>query len=267
MQPRLHVIVLVTLMAIAAYAHASAKGTKSPATATGATSGQRTFAARCSGCHGLDGRGSERAPNLATDQAMRHLSDSDLKQIVSNGRPNSGMPAFHELGSEQIGHVVDYLRFLQGVGAVSPAGNAKKGADLFFGRAACSTCHSDSGQAGFAGSDLTLYGRGLTPTQIRKSITDPPPGAVRARMAVATREGRTFSGAVRNEDNFSIQLQSADGTFHFLLKADLDKLEYQPLPGMPTDYGQKLSAQELDDLVGYLQSIQTGPDPAAHPEE
>jgi hypothetical protein len=68
-----------------------------------------------------------------------------------------------------------------------------------------------------------------------------------------------LSGAVRNEDNFSIQLQSGDGTFHFLLKSDLDKLEYQRLPPMPTDYGQKLSPEELDDLVGYLQSIEVGP--------
>ena len=177
------------------------------------------------------------------------------------------MPAFRGLGSEQIRRVVDYLRLLQGVGSTSPTGDPKKGADLFFGKAACSTCHTAAGRAGFTGSDLSTYAQGLTPAEIRKSITDPSPLAGRATMAVATREGRTFSGAVRNEDNFSIQLQSSDGTFHFLLKSDLDKLEYQRLPAMPTNYGQKLSPQELDDLVGYLQSIKAAPVPDPRQEQ
>ena len=180
------------------------------------------------------------------------------------------MPAFGELGGKEIQHVVDYLRVLQGAGAVSPAGNPKKGEELFFGRAVCSACHTVAGRAVFVGSDLSTYARGLTSTEIRKAITDPAPSAGRAKTAVATtRDGQTLTGAVRNEDNFSIQLQSADGAFHFLLKSEVDKLEYQRLPAMPTDYGQKLSRQELDDLVGYLQSIKAEPvsDPGQEHQE
>ena len=83
------------------------------------------------------------------------------------------------------------------------------------------------------------------------------PGVVMAR---APRDGQRLRGAVRNEDNFSVQMQGVDGTFHFLLKPDLEKLEYQPLPPMPADYGQRLSRQELDDLAGYLQSIKAEPE-------
>lgn len=236
------------------------KSVKSKAKSVGALTGQKTFSARCAGCHGLDGRGSQRAPNIATDPTTRHLSGAELAQIVFNGRTDFGMPSFRELGNEEIQHVVDYLRVLQGVGAVSPTGNAKRGKEIFFGKAACSTCHTVAGQAVFVGSDLSTYARGLTAAEIRKAITDPAPSAGRAKTAVATtRDGQKLSGAVRNEDNFSIQLQGGDGTFHFLLKSDLDNLEYQRLPPMPTDYGQKLSKQELDDLVGYLQSTKAGP--------
>lgn len=170
------------------------------------------------------------------------------------------MPAFRELASEKVQNVVDYLRVLQGAGMVSPAGNPQKGKELFFGTGGCSACHTVAGQPVFVGSDLSTYARGLTAAEIRKAITDPAPSAGRARTAVATsRDGQQVSGAVRNEDNFSIQLQSADGAFHFLLKSDLDKLEYQRLPPMPTDYEQRLSQKELDDLVGYLQSIRARP--------
>jgi len=260
MRSRLQIIAVLALAAAAVNAQVASKRVKSEGKSVGVMSGQKTFSARCAGCHGLDGRGSQRAPNIATDPTTRHLSDPELAQTISNGRTDFGMPAFRELGSEEIQNVVDYLRVLQGAGAASPTGHPKKGKEIFFGAAACSTCHTVAGQAVVVGSDLSTYARGLTSAEIRKAITDPAPSAGRARTAVATtRDGQTLSGAVRNEDNFSIQLQSGDGTFHFLLKSDLDKLEYQRLPPMPTDYGQKLSQEELDDLVGYLQSIKVGP--------
>ena len=71
-------------------------------------------------------------------------------------------------------------------------------------------------------------------------------------MLVTIRDGRQFTGIARNEDNFSLQLQSLDGTFHLLAKSDLQHLEYQPKSLMPSDYGSVLSASELDDLVSYL---------------
>jgi putative heme-binding domain-containing protein len=253
---QLRAIALLALAAAAVNVQVLAKSPQSQAAPVHAMTGQQTFSARCAGCHGLDGRGSQRAPNIATDPTIRHSSDPELAQTIFNGRTDSGMPAFRELGREEIQSVVDYLRVLQGVGAVSPVGNPQKGKAIFFGTAACASCHTVAGQAVFIGSDLSTYARGLTSAEIRKAIADPAPATGRARTAVAmTRDGQKFSGTVRNEDNFSVQLQGGDGTFHFLLKSDLDRLEYQRLPPMPTDYGQKLSQQELDDLVGYLQSI------------
>jgi hypothetical protein len=84
-------------------------------------------------------------------------------------------------------------------------------------------------------------------------------------VTVTTRDGQQLSGEVRNEDNFSIQMQDADGAFYFPLKSDLETIEYKPLASMPTDYGTRLSRQELDDLVGYLKSIKT--EPNSDPEE
>jgi Zn-finger nucleic acid-binding protein len=71
-------------------------------------------------------------------------------------------------------------------------------------------------------------------------------------VLATTREGRQFTGIARNEDNFSLQLQSLDGAFHLFAKSDLEHLEYQPKSLMPSDYGSVLSRGELDDLVSYL---------------
>jgi len=66
---------------------------------------------------------------------------------------------------------------------------------------------------------------------------------------------RHSRGLVRNEDNFSVQLQSEDGSFHLLLKSELQKMEYQLQPLMPQTMPKGSARQELDDLVGYLQSV------------
>jgi cytochrome c oxidase cbb3-type subunit III len=231
--------------------------------------GKKTFTSRCAGCHGLDGRGGQRAPNIATNSSVRRLSDAELAKIILNGRTDFGMPAFRELRRNEIQKVVDYLRVLQGKGAAtSLAGNPQKGKVIFLGKAACSSCHTVAGQNGFVGSDLSTYARGLTADEVRQAITDPATSTGRVKTVTATTlDGQRLSGVIRNEDNFSIQMQDADGAFHFLLKSDLEKLEYKPLPPMPGDYGQRLSGQELDDLVGYLQSIKAEPESDSEEEQ
>jgi hypothetical protein len=63
-----------------------------------------------------------------------------------------------------------------------------------------------------------------------------------------------LTGIARNEDNFSLQLQTKDGAFHFLEKSSLRALEHRPEPVMPSDYATRLSAQEINDLISYLMS-------------
>ena len=69
------------------------------------------------------------------------------------------------------------------------------------------------------------------------------------------RNGQRVSGVVRNEDNFSVQILDSEGKFHFLLKSELQSLQYVAGSGMPTNHGQQLSTQELNDLVNYLHNV------------
>ena len=95
--------------------------------------GEQLFSSRCAGCHGLDGRGGEHAPNIATNENVQHLADTDLAHIVRNGIPAGGMPAFGlSFNDSQIKEVVSYLRVLQGRDqTVKVAGDAIKGRALF----------------------------------------------------------------------------------------------------------------------------------------
>ena len=228
---------------------------KSPADRSTAESGRKTFESVCAGCHGLDGRGGERGPNIATRAEVRSLTDEETSHILQFGRPAAGMPAFASLGASKIRGVIAYLRILQGENeGVSVPGDAHRGKSLFFGEAGCAKCHMINGAGGFLGADLSPYASKASIEDIRSAITDPNKDLdPQARtVLVTTREGRKFTGIARNEDNFSLQLQSLDGTFHLLLKSDLANLEYQPKSLMPSDYGSVLSPADLNDLVSYL---------------
>jgi putative heme-binding domain-containing protein len=165
------------------------------------------------------------------------------------------MPAFHSLSAPQVHDLVSYLRALQGKTETRTIpGNAARGKEIFFAKGECSNCHAVAGQGGFLGPDLSSYGAMSSASQIRDAITNSNrivPAGYKSAVAT-THDGARIEGVVRNEDNFSLQLQTQDGSFHFFQKSDLQKFEYLNQPIMPSNYGQRLTQDELNDLVSFL---------------
>jgi cytochrome c oxidase cbb3-type subunit III len=217
--------------------------------------GKQMFASSCSHCHGLDGRGGERAPNIAENPRVQRLSDVQISHIIENGIPGTAMPAFHSLATADVKSVVTYLRTLQGTRqTLKLPGDPVRGEAIFFGKAGCSGCHMIARKGGFIASDLSTYARTHTVEEIRSAITTPAPDSERqARLVTATtRSGEKVVGRIRDEDNFSLQLQTLEGAFHFLTKSDLESLEYNSQSLMPSDYSSTLHPDELNDVVSYL---------------
>jgi len=220
--------------------------------------GRQLFESACAGCHGLDGRGGERGPDIATRQQVVQLTDRGIMEILRGGRPAAGMPPFESLGHAKLEALLLYVRSLQGKGpAADLTGDPRNGRVLFFGKARCSECHMVHGAGGFLGRDLSSYGATLSPVEIRTNILRAGENAAKSnKTAVVTvRDSRKVTGVIRNEDNFSIQLQSFDGTFHFLNRSDVAQLEFLPGPIMPADYAATLKPSELDDIVNYLVTV------------
>jgi cytochrome c oxidase cbb3-type subunit 3 len=248
-----------------ARSHAQQHHTAKSTVSSGTLEGKKIFAARCAACHGLDGRGAERGPDIAKRAEIQHMSDEALLRIVREGVPGTGMPSFRSLGVSGIQSVVDHLRKLQGRGtAAALPGNPEHGKALFFGKATCSQCHMAHGEGGFIGSDLSSYASTQSADEIRTAITDPNKylDPRKRPVVVVTADGKTYTGIARNEDNFTLQLQTMDGAFHSFTKSGLQNLEHQSQSLMPADYGSRLSHQELDDLVSYLMNIGQSSDKA-----
>ena len=211
--------------------------------------GKSVLELRCATCHGLDGLGGEHAPDIVRKSTVRTISDDALLNLIHDGIPEAGMPAFPDMSKEDGQALVAYLRFLQGKsGTNSMTGDSVHGRDIFYGKAGCAACHS-RGQS--ISEDLAGFARDHEAGEIREAIVRPTNSRSQAATAVA-RDGRKFSGAIRNEDNTSLQLQDGDGRFYLLMKSSLVSVEKKLGQSMPADYGQPLNATEIDDLVGYI---------------
>ena len=166
------------------------------------------------------------------------------------------MPAFGStFDAAKIRAIVQYLRVLQG--AHRPAslpGDPATGNEIFFGKAGCSGCHMVHGEGGFIADDLTDYASAKSPQEIHAAIVSPTADIYRRdRLAtITTKSGEKIAGLVRNEDNFSMQIQSLDGSFHLLDKSQVQSVAYDPASLMPSDYSTKLTTQEIDAIVSFL---------------
>jgi len=79
-----------------------------PETAAG---GRKLFAQRCSTCHGDDGGGTDRAPDL-TGAPVQTQSDGALFWKITGGNARTGMPTFSFLPELQRWQLVMYVRQL-----------------------------------------------------------------------------------------------------------------------------------------------------------
>ncbi len=218
--------------------------------------GATVWAGNCAGCHGLDARGGERGPNIATNPEIAGMTDQEIARIVREGSPNMAMPALgRTLDAAKIAAVVRHLRTLQGNPAASPLpGDPKSGEALYFNKAECSSCHMIAGNGGFIGQDLTDFARTRSADEIREAIVHPADEPdPRAKTAIViTRDGKKYLGIIRNQDNFSVQLETTNGVFHLFDRGEIERVEFQKQSLMPMNYGTKLSAGEVNDIVSFL---------------
>jgi putative heme-binding domain-containing protein len=229
-----------------------------PAAAPTSDRGRTLYDSRCATCHGLDGHGGQ-APAIGPGSNAATSTDDRLRQVIRDGLPG-GMPAQGAtLSAADIGALVQHLRQLQRVGsgsagAAGVTGDPAQGRALFFGKAACSQCHLAEGRGGFLGSDLARTR--LNADAVRQAIVKPDatPTARNALTIVTRRDGTRVTGLIRNEDNFSIQLQDESGAFHSIDKTSIAGTSRQA-PLMPSDYAQRLSPAEIDHLVSYVMQL------------
>jgi putative heme-binding domain-containing protein len=218
-------------------------------------SGKQLYGVNCSNCHGPNGDFVS-GVDLGHGSFRRASTDNELVAIMVQGIMGTPMPPAN-LSDQQAHQIVAYLRSLA---ASTDTGTANK-ADLAHGKSlfeskGCLNCHRVQGHGSRVGPDLSNIGARRKAADIERSIVDPNAEVLPENRYVraVTRDGATITGRILNEDTFTLQLIDTKEKLISLQKADLRQFEF--LKDSPMlSYRDKLSGDELMDLVGYLVSL------------
>jgi putative heme-binding domain-containing protein len=225
--------------------------------ATDVENGGRLFQATCATCHGPDGDGVA-GVDLARGQFRRAASapDEELVRIIRTGIPNTGMPA-NNISEINAGNIVAYLRFTAASArSVSAPGDPGRGKAIYEAKGACASCHRIRGNGARLGPDLSDVGGQRRVAELEQSILDPGKRVLpnQRSFRVVTRDGVAVTGRLLNHDAFSVQLLDSKEQLRSFQKSNLREYAFVDNSPMPS-YRDKLSAEELADLVSYLVSL------------
>jgi len=136
-------------------------------------------------------------------------------------------------------------------------GNAEHGRGVFAGAGTCAKCHVVGGEGRNVGPNLSGIGAKLSRQAIYESILAPS-AAISHNYESYTAllaDGRAVTGLLVSQSPESVVIRGADGIDATLAAAEVDELIKQPVSLMPADLATALSADELVDLVAWLETL------------
>jgi putative heme-binding domain-containing protein len=217
--------------------------------------GQQVYRANCFACHGPDGD-QVNGINFKSGTFKRANTDDELMSIVANGIPGTGMPPT-ALATEARRAVVLYIRSMKpsSAGGAKVAGDAAHGKIIVEGKGACLGCHRVGDKGSHTGPELSDIGS-RPAAYLEKSLLDPNETVAPQNryVHIVTKQGAVINGRRLNEDTHSIQLIDDKERLVSLDKSQLREMTVLKTSPMPS-YQGKLSAQEIADVVAYLQTL------------
>jgi len=244
--------------------------------------GGRLFQSNCTGCHGSAGDQIQGVA-LMSGKFRRATTDEEVAAIIRKGVPGTAMQPFN-FTEQQAAIIVAYLKSFASKSTTNSAanapnlGNAARGKEVFEGKGNCLSCHRIGENGSRVGPDLSsiglprlsgarFVGFGAPPpspptaaaiaAQLERDLLDPDSDIAPANRTfrAVLKDGSVVTGRVLNLDQFTVQLFDSKERLLTLQRADLREFGNMKSP-MPS-YRDKLTAQELSDLVAYLASLKS----------
>jgi len=226
-------------------------------TAEQINNGGSLFQQNCAFCHGRDAGGGESGPDLTRSKLVSNdRTGNDITAVIKSGRLDKGMPKFN-LSEAEMTSLAAFVHSQQDK-AMSQTGN-RKGVDVsdlqtgnveagkkyFEGAGTCSKCHSPTGDlAGVASryEGLKLEQRMLYPRDVKSTVE------------VTARNGKTFSGVLAYQDEFTIALRDANGVYHSWNVRDVSYKVNEPVKAH-VELFDKYTDDDIHNLMAYIQTL------------
>ncbi len=238
--------------------------------------GESQFRSNCAFCHGLGARGGGRGPDLTRAQKRHGNSDEEIFRNVHDGIAGTAMPPATAGGigvgmtDEEIWQAIAYIRSVEKK-ASGINGNPARGKELFYGTAACGTCHIVNGKGGRLGPELTTAATSRSAEYLVESVRTPSKRLAQGLLEVmkdfpqqyetanvATTDGVKYQGVVLNEDAFTVQILDTREVLHAWEKSSLKSYEKTRESLMPAYDEKTLPEKDLQDLLAFLAASAEG---------
>jgi cytochrome c oxidase cbb3-type subunit 3 len=202
------------LLALSVGAHADIN----PMTEPNVQRGMAQFQQSCAICHGNGATGAT-GPNLLESTLVRHDENGNLiGEVIQEGRPDKGMPAFPTLTAAQTSDIAAFLHArVQVTGGANDSGpvegysfeqlltgNAEAGKQYFHGEGKCATCHSPTG-------DLAGVANKYAPAELESRFLYPPDDKIMATVSLPS--GQNIKGKLVHLDDFYVAILNPDGWY------------------------------------------------------
>ncbi len=138
-----------------------------------------------------------------------------------------------------------------------PAGDVARGQSIFHqDRTGCIRCHQMGYAGGRTGPDLTRIGQIRARRDLLEAIVFPNASFVRSYepWSAETLDGGRFQGIVVDQDDRSITLAESPIASVRLERSEIAQLAPIEVSIMPSGFDQQLTAQDLADLVAFLEA-------------
>jgi putative heme-binding domain-containing protein len=226
-----------------------------PGMAQSVDAGRALYGTNCQACHGQEG---DSIPGVSfrSGNYRRASNDEELSRVILNGIPGTGMPPTNLTAAERV-NLVAYLRSMHSTGASAKgSGDVARGMAIVEAKGGCLKCHRVNGNGSRLGPDLSDIGALRNAAYLEKSLVDPNDVIAPANrfMKIELKSGSTITGRRLNEDSHTVQLIDDKERLVSLQKSDFKSSTLLKTSAMPS-YKDKLSAQEMTDVVSYLLSL------------
>lgn len=193
----------------------------------------------------------------------RATQRSDVRQAWSDLASSIENPTIRDLldglvplkaSHRTLGHDFDASALL------SMPGDSARGRELFFSRYfQCSQCHRVGGEGGSIGPDLSAVATRQTRAQLLNSLSRPSETITEGYQTsiISTTDGGILTARVLENTPDRIRAATSDGNVMEIKTADIETLQLSPLSLMPDDLVANMSAEQLSDLIAYLETLKS----------
>jgi len=140
---------------------------------------------------------------------------------------------------------------------VKRAGNPANGKAVFAGAGTCAKCHIVNGEGKSVGPNLSGVGAKLSREALYESVLAPSAAISHSyeTYTAIVEDGRSVTGLLVSQSPDQVVIRGADSIDVMLPAGQVEELVKQPVSLMPADLATTLSADELVDVVAWMETL------------